>query len=161
MGSKGQGPLEKPQEMPHYMFCPRQKNNFQDFQNQGYIGIFMSQREIDRWREKEREPEQEPEQEREQEREREQEQEREQEREREREREEMESERERDRKRDRESERERDRKRDRESERERERESTKALAILFLNRLNQTEKSANYTALYGKSSIVQYVFNSP
>ncbi len=30
--------------MPHYMFCPGQKNNFQDFQNQTYIGIFMSQR---------------------------------------------------------------------------------------------------------------------
>ncbi len=41
---KGRGPLEKPQEMPHYMFCPRQKNNFQDFQNQRCIGIFMSQR---------------------------------------------------------------------------------------------------------------------
>jgi hypothetical protein len=41
-----------------------------------------------------------------------------------------------------------------ERERERERESIKALAILFLNCLGQTEKSANYTALYGKSGIV-------
>ncbi len=30
--------------MPHFVFCPRQKNNFQDFQNQRCIGIFMSQR---------------------------------------------------------------------------------------------------------------------
>jgi hypothetical protein len=36
--------------MPHYMFCPRQKKYFQDFQNQRYIGIFMSQR--DREKEK-------------------------------------------------------------------------------------------------------------
>ncbi len=43
-GQKGRDPLEKPQEMPHYMFYPRQKNNFQDFQNQRFIGIFMSQR---------------------------------------------------------------------------------------------------------------------
>jgi hypothetical protein len=38
-GQKGLGSLEKPQEMPQYMFCHRQKNNFQDFQNQRYIGI--------------------------------------------------------------------------------------------------------------------------
>ncbi len=43
----------------------------------------------------------------------------------------------------------------------RERESTKALAILFLNRLGQSEKSANYSILYctGKSSIVCTVNN--
>jgi hypothetical protein len=45
---------------------------------------------------------------------------------------------------------ERDRERDQERERESERESTKALAILFLNRLGQSEKSANYTVLYRK-----------
>jgi hypothetical protein len=38
--------------------------------------------------------------------------------------------------------------RERDRERERERESTKALAILFLNRLGQSEKSSNYTLLY-------------
>jgi hypothetical protein len=43
-GQKGQGPLEKPQEITHYMFAP-DKKNLQDFQNQRYIGIFMSQRE--------------------------------------------------------------------------------------------------------------------
>jgi hypothetical protein len=43
--------------MPHYMFCPRQKNNFQDFLNQRCIGIFMSQRERERDREREREGE--------------------------------------------------------------------------------------------------------
>jgi hypothetical protein len=45
----------QPQEMPHYIFCPRQKNNFQDFQNQRCIGIFMSQREGERERASERE----------------------------------------------------------------------------------------------------------
>jgi hypothetical protein len=42
-----------------------------------------------------------------------------------------------------------------------ERQSTKALAILFLNRLGQSEKSANYTVLYstGKSGIVSTVNN--
>ncbi len=39
---KGQGPLEKSQEMPNYVFCPRPKNNITHFQNQMYIGIFMS-----------------------------------------------------------------------------------------------------------------------
>jgi hypothetical protein len=53
-----------------------------------------------------------------------------------------------------ESERESERERDRESKREKERESKKALAILFLNHLGQTGKSANYTALCGKSGIV-------
>ncbi len=94
-GAIGLGPLEKPQEMPRYMFCPRQKCNFQDFQNQRYISIFMSQRE-----------------------------------------------------------RERERERGKTKRKGRERESTKALVILFLNRLAQTEKSANYTVLCGKSGIV-------
>jgi hypothetical protein len=48
------------------MFCPKQKNNFQDFQNQRYIGIFMSQREIEREQEQEREREQERQREQEQ-----------------------------------------------------------------------------------------------
>ncbi len=44
-GSKRLRPPRKtPKKCPHYMFCPRQKNNFQDFQNQRCIGIFMSQR---------------------------------------------------------------------------------------------------------------------
>jgi hypothetical protein len=64
-GQKGLGPLEKPQEMPHYMFCPRQKNNFQDFENEKYIGIFMSQRERDRKRERKGERKRERERERE------------------------------------------------------------------------------------------------
>jgi hypothetical protein len=34
--------------MPHDAFCPRQKNKIQDFLNQRYIGIFMSQRERER-----------------------------------------------------------------------------------------------------------------
>jgi hypothetical protein len=38
----------------------------------------------------------------------------------------------------------------------RERESTKALAILFLNRLGQNEKSANYTVLYRKEWYSMY-----
>ncbi len=33
-------------------------------------------------------------------------------------------------------------------------ESTIAQAILFINRLGQADKSANYTVLYGKSGIV-------
>ncbi len=36
-GQKGLGPLKKPREMPHYMFCPRKKNNIPDFLNQRYI----------------------------------------------------------------------------------------------------------------------------
>ncbi len=69
-GQKGRGPLEKPQEMPHYMFCPRQKNNFQDFKNQRCIAIFMSQRERERERERDGGGEQERENERERARER-------------------------------------------------------------------------------------------
>jgi hypothetical protein len=68
-GQKDQGPLEKSQEMPHYIFCPRQKNNPLHFQNQWYIGIFMSLRarkrewERDRARARAREQEQERERE--------------------------------------------------------------------------------------------------
>jgi hypothetical protein len=40
-GQKGLSPLEKSLEMPHYMFCPRQKNILLDFQHQRYIGIFF------------------------------------------------------------------------------------------------------------------------
>ncbi len=29
-GQKGLGPLEKPREIPHHMFCPRNKNNILD-----------------------------------------------------------------------------------------------------------------------------------
>jgi hypothetical protein len=41
------------------MFCPRQKCNFKDFQNQRYISIFMSQRERERERERENKKERE------------------------------------------------------------------------------------------------------
>ncbi len=51
-GQIGQGPLKKSQEMPHYMFCPRQEKKSRTFKIRVlYIGIFMSLRE----REKERE----------------------------------------------------------------------------------------------------------
>jgi hypothetical protein len=43
------------------MFCPRQKNNPLHFQNQRYIGIFMSLRERERGRGRERERERESE----------------------------------------------------------------------------------------------------
>jgi hypothetical protein len=43
---------------PIICFAPDKNNNFQDFQNQRYIGIFMSQ-ERDRKRERERERERE------------------------------------------------------------------------------------------------------
>ncbi len=43
-----------------------------------------------------------------------------------------------------------------ERERERERESTKALAIFFLNRLGQSEKSANY-----RKSGIECTVNNP
>jgi hypothetical protein len=39
------------------MFCPGQKNDLLDFQNQRCIGIFMSQRERERKRESERKSE--------------------------------------------------------------------------------------------------------
>jgi hypothetical protein len=71
-GQKVIGPLKKPQETPYYVFCPRQKNNVHDFQNQRYIGIFMSQRarerERERWGEEERDREREQEQEQERQR---------------------------------------------------------------------------------------------
>jgi hypothetical protein len=40
------------EEMPHF-FAPDNKNYFQDFENQRYIGIFMSQRVRERERERE------------------------------------------------------------------------------------------------------------
>jgi hypothetical protein len=78
---RGVKKVEAPQKspkLPHYMFCPRQKNNPLHFLNQRYIGILMSLREIARQRESERESERERELAREREREREQEQEQEQ-----------------------------------------------------------------------------------
>jgi hypothetical protein len=36
--------VEKSQEMPHYVLCPRQKKNLLHFQNQRFIGIFMFQK---------------------------------------------------------------------------------------------------------------------
>jgi hypothetical protein len=51
-------PLRKSQEMPLYMFYRRQKKKIlQDFQNQRYIGIFMSLRVREREREQEKERE--------------------------------------------------------------------------------------------------------
>ncbi len=56
--------------MPHDVFCPRQNNNITHFQNQRYIGIFMSLyiQEREREREQKREGEQEREQKQERER---------------------------------------------------------------------------------------------
>ncbi len=46
--------------MPLYMFCPRQqKINLLDFQNQRYIGTFMSQKERERARARAKEKEKE------------------------------------------------------------------------------------------------------
>ncbi len=53
-----------------------------------------------------------------------------------------------------ERERERERARARVGKGKREREREKARTIIFLNRLGQSENSANYTVLYGKSGIV-------
>jgi hypothetical protein len=46
-GQKSWGPLEKYQEMHHYMFCPRQKINPLHFQNQRYI-VFLCPKERER-----------------------------------------------------------------------------------------------------------------
>jgi hypothetical protein len=54
-GQKIQGPIKKSQEMPHYMFYPRQKICLLDLQNQRYIGIFMSRREKEGEKRRERE----------------------------------------------------------------------------------------------------------
>jgi hypothetical protein len=43
--------------MPHYIFGPRQKNYLLDFQNQRFIGIFMSLRERESKSERERKKE--------------------------------------------------------------------------------------------------------
>jgi hypothetical protein len=58
---KVKAPSNNPKKCPIIFFCPPppRKNNLQDFQNQRYMGIFMSLREIKREREKEREQEQE------------------------------------------------------------------------------------------------------
>ncbi len=39
------GPLEKLREMPHYMFCPRQKIISRTFKIRGTLVFFMSRRE--------------------------------------------------------------------------------------------------------------------
>jgi hypothetical protein len=39
---KSQGSLKISQEMAHKLICPKTKNNIQNFQNQPYIGKFMS-----------------------------------------------------------------------------------------------------------------------
>ncbi len=46
--------MKNPKKCPIICFDPDKKNNFQDFQNQRYIGIFMSQREREKKRERER-----------------------------------------------------------------------------------------------------------
>ncbi len=44
-GQKGLGPLEKPREMPYYMFYPRKKINIPDFQKKSAVHWYsMSQR---------------------------------------------------------------------------------------------------------------------
>jgi actin-related protein len=42
---KGRGPLEKPQEKHHYMFCPRQKNNFQDSKSEVHWYFYVPKKE--------------------------------------------------------------------------------------------------------------------
>jgi hypothetical protein len=67
-GQKGQGPLEKPQEIPHCMFCPRQKKLIsRTFKIRGTL-VFLCPKERDRERARERERESKREQERESER---------------------------------------------------------------------------------------------
>jgi hypothetical protein len=39
---EGRGPLEDSPEMSHYLFFRSEKNNKEQFQNQRYIGIFIS-----------------------------------------------------------------------------------------------------------------------
>jgi flagellar biosynthesis/type III secretory pathway protein FliH len=48
---KVSAPSKNPKKCPIICFAPEQKNNFQDFQNQRYIDIFMSQWEKERERE--------------------------------------------------------------------------------------------------------------
>jgi hypothetical protein len=56
LGSKRSRPLRKtPRNAPFYVLPQTKKINLQDLQNQRYIGIFMSQREIGRESEIERE----------------------------------------------------------------------------------------------------------
>jgi hypothetical protein len=62
-------PPRKIQEMPHYMFCARQKTNALHFQNHRYIGIFMPLRERERERASESESKSKSESERESKRE--------------------------------------------------------------------------------------------
>jgi hypothetical protein len=58
--------LKNPKERPHYIFCPRQKNNPLHFQNQRYIGIvFVPERERETERQRQRDGEREKERERE------------------------------------------------------------------------------------------------
>jgi hypothetical protein len=52
---KVKAPSKNPKKCPIISYAPRQINNFQDFQNQRYIGIFMSQREREQEQEQERE----------------------------------------------------------------------------------------------------------
>jgi hypothetical protein len=56
---KVKAPSKNPKKCPIICFAPDKKNNIPDFQNQRYIGIFMSQRERERERVKERERERE------------------------------------------------------------------------------------------------------
>jgi hypothetical protein len=53
-GQKGRGPLEKPCEMPHYMFCPRQKIISRTFQIRGAL-VFLCPKEGEERREKKEE----------------------------------------------------------------------------------------------------------
>jgi flagellar biosynthesis/type III secretory pathway protein FliH len=57
-GQKGLGPLKKPQKMPHYMFCPRQKKIIisMTFKIRGTL-VFLCPKERERERVKERERE--------------------------------------------------------------------------------------------------------
>ncbi len=116
-----EAPFKKSQEMPHYIFCPIQKNNPLHFQNQRYIGIFMSLREREREREREQERVSESKSKRDSK---------------------SKSESESKSKSKSESENKSESRREREKEKERE-----MRAIIFQNRPSRKEKSANYTVL--------------
>jgi hypothetical protein len=139
-GQKGQGPLEKSQEMSHYVFCHSQRKIiYCTFRIWGAL-VFLCPKDRERVRESKKERG-ERDRKRERERERESEQ-------------ELEGERKLDRERawvwERAREREQEhgkRKGQDKGKGKKERERTKARAIIFLNRLGQSKKSAYYTVL--------------
>jgi hypothetical protein len=117
--------------MPHYMFCPRQKKIIsRTFKIRGTL-VFLCPKERERQRERERERESKSKSE-------------------------SESESKSESRKGEEKEKGTGKGTGKGKGKERERESTKALAIFFLNRLGQSEKSANYTLLYRKERYSMY-----